>query len=352
MNEPSQLDHERFSPESGESLPPVEAPSMALVTQLFLVPLVIVAAVVAVWLAVTWLASAGGNPEKYVQNLKKSGPAGWQAAASLAEMLRNPRNEKLKRDSTLAGQLAEVLKEQIDKGDTSEEAIKLRIFLVRTLGEFYVTDGLPVLIRAASTQRKPEEVVVRRTALEAIAVLADNTDAGPAALAGEPGLMPALLKAARERPQNEQEDAQQIGELRARAAFALGVLGTKPALDELELMLSDGFPNARYNAATGLARHGDQRGVRVLLQMLDPDNEQVVAGEEDPSAAAWKRQLVITNALTAVEKLAEKNPQADLGELNAAIDRLVTGPLDPLISGVRTSAKELQNRLRERETSY
>jgi hypothetical protein len=349
MNESSQVDHERFSPDSAnESLPPIEAPSMALVTQLFLVPLAIVAAVVAVWLVVTWLASAGGDPERYVASLKKSGPAGWQAAASLTEMLRNPRNEKLKRDSTLAAQLAEVLKEQLDKQDTSKEAIRLRIFLVRALGEFYVADGLSVLIRAAGTERKPDEVVVRRTALEAIALLADNTDAGPAALAAEPGLMPVLLKAAHERAANEQDEPER-GELRARAAFALGVLGTKPALDELELMLSDGFPNARYNAAIGLARHGDERGVKVLLQMLDPENQQVVAGEKDKSAAAWKRQLVITNALTAVEKLAEKNPQADLGALNKAIDRLVTGPIDPLISGVRTSAKELQNRLRERK---
>jgi hypothetical protein len=348
MNDTSKLDHERFSPEAtDESLPPIEAPTMALVTQLFLVPLVIVAAVVAIWLAVTWLASAGGDPEKYVDNLKKTGPAGWQAAASLAEMLRNPRNEKLKRDPTLARRLAEVLDEQLDKGETASEAIKLRMFLARTLGEFYVTDGLPVLIRAASTQRKPEELVVRRTAVEAIAVLADNADAGPDALASEPGLMPALLKGAREHPQNQQEDAELTGELRARAAFALGVLGTKPALDELAIMLGDGFPNARYNAATGLARHGDARGVKVLLEMLDPDNEQVVVGEKDLSTAAWKRQLVITNALAAVEKLVALNPETPMNDLNAAIDRLVTGKIDPLIAGVRTNAKELQNKLRQ-----
>ncbi len=140
------------------------------------------------------------------------------------------------------------------------------------------------------------------------------------------------------------------GDLRARAAFTLGVLGGEQALDELEIMLPDGYPIARYNAATGLARNGDLRGERVLLEMLDPQDEDVVRFEnvEEPTDVAWKRALVMINAMEAVERLAEQKPDADLSKLEAAVAHLIDAELDPLIANrIRTQAKELQYRLKE-----
>lgn len=323
---------------------------MAFVTQLFLVPLLIVSIIVAIWFGVTWVVRVGSNPEKYVEDLQHPGKGSWQSAASLADILRNPRNENLKRDVTLAKRLAEVLDAQLDGKDMSEQAIKLRIFLTRTLGEFHVTDGLPVLVKAAQLERQPEEVVVRRTAIEAIAVLADNTD--PAKVAAEPGVMAALEKASIDRGAAGEADAAERGELRARAAFALGVLGSKEALDRLALMTSDAYPNARYNAGTGLARHGDERATKVLLQMLDPQNPAVVAGEEADTekaleqAIVWKRAVVLINGLEATERLAEHNADADLTALAAAVKKLETAEIDQAIRGrIRTEAKEVGHRL-------
>lgn len=348
------LDKEPLSPNAAgprtpdDALPPVEAPTMAFVTQLFLVPLLIVSIIVAIWLGVTWLVAVGSDPQKYVDDLQNPGKGSWQSAASLADMLRSPRNDHLKRDITLARRLAEVLDEQIERGEFGDHDIKLRIFLCRTLGEFYLTDGLPVLIKAATTERDRSEIVVRRTAIEAIAVLADNTD--PATVAAEPGLMAALSKAAGDRSSPGDQDEAARGDLRARAAFTLGVLGSDEALDRLATMTSDGYPNARYNAATGLARHGDLRATKVLVQMLDPNNEAVIAGEEDETGIAWKRALVIINGLNSVERLAEKNPAADLSQIEDAVQRLVSAELNPLIAGrVRTLAKETEIRLRERK---
>jgi len=329
-----------------DALPPVEAPTMTFVTQLFLIPLLIVSIIVGVWLSVTWLVNVGSDPQKYVKDLQNPGKGSWQSAASLADMLRDPRNDALKRDAMLARQLADALEDQIDHGEMSDHAIKLRIFLCRTLGEFYVTDGLPVLIEAATTQRDPKEIVVRRTAIEAIAVLADNTD--PQQLLKEPGLLPALQEAARQRSSAGEDESVQ-GDLRARAAFTLGVLGGEEARDELAILCDDGYPNARFNAAIGLARNGDARGSDVLVEMLDPDNEDVVAGEEEEKAIAWKRALVMINAIEAVERLHEINPDADLSELRAAVGRLETAELDPLIAGrVHTEAREISQRLRQR----
>ncbi|MCA9271078.1 MAG: HEAT repeat domain-containing protein, partial [Planctomycetales bacterium] len=284
-----------------DALPAVEAPTIAFVTQLFLAPLLIVSIIIAVWLAVTWMVRSGGDPESYVARLRTPDNGSWQAAASLADMLRNPANEHLKRDASLAGRVAEALNEQIDAGQMDESWLKLRMFLCRTLGEFQIPQGLPALVRAAVTERDPAEIVVRRTAIEAIAVLADNTD--PAELLKNPELLPALeAAAAAGRFDESQQNAEERGELRARAAFALGVLGGDAALAQLARMTDDPYPNARYNAAVGLARNGDERAIAELLRMLDPENEAVVAGEEasDPTGVVWKRALVIVNALEAV----------------------------------------------------
>ena len=327
-------------------LPVVVAPTMALVAQLFLIPLLIVSIIVAVWLSVYWLVNVGSDPQRYVEDLQNPGKGSWQSAASLADMLRNPRNDALKRDAPLARRLAEALEEQIKQEQMTEHALKLRIFLCRTLGEFYITEGLPVLITAATTERDPKEVVVRRTALEAIAVLADNTD--PALLLEDPALMPALKKAASERSAASEEEEIR-GELRARAAFTLGVLGGQEALDTLEILSEDGYPNARYNAAIGLARNGDTRASPVLIEMLDPDEASVVAGEEDKTAIAWKRALVMINALESVERLAKVNPDADLTDVEAAVANLEKAELDPLIAGrIHTDAREVRARLEQR----
>jgi HEAT repeat protein len=333
-----------------DALPPVEAPSMAFVTQLFLIPLLIVSIIVAIWLGVTWVVRVGSDPEKYVEDLQHPGKGSWQSAASLADILRNPRNENLKRDATLAKRLAELLDDQLEAQDMSEQAIKLRIFLTRTLGEFHVTDGLPVLVKTAQTERNSQEIVVRRTAIEAIAVLADNTD--PAEVARAPGVMAALTKASTDRNAASEKEETERGELRARAAFALGVLGSDEALDRLAQLTSDAYPNARYNAGTGLARHGDERATRVLLQMLDAQNPAVTAGETADNkkaleqAIAWKRAVVLINGLEATARLAEQNTSADLSELRRAVNKLQSTELDPLIRGrIRTEAKEVAHRL-------
>ena len=81
-----------------DQLPPVQPPSAGFILQLFFIPLVIVSIIVSVWLLFTWLASAGNDPQDLVRDLKKLNDARWQKAVSLADLLRNPANDKLKDD--------------------------------------------------------------------------------------------------------------------------------------------------------------------------------------------------------------------------------------------------------------
>ncbi len=329
-----------------DALPPVETPTMAFVTQLFLIPLLIVSVLFAGAWGLNWITTPRTDPGAYVADLENPWQSSGQSAYALAAMLRDPRNDAMKRDPVLCRTLATVLEEQIEEGKTSEHAINLRVFVCRALGEFYITGGLPALIKAVETERDDRELPVRRSAIAALTRLADNTD--PKVLLADPDLLPALRDAASEHSTGSEDEADR-GDLRSGTAFLLGVLGGKEALNELEILCDDGYPNARFNAANGLARHGDTRAARVLIEMLDPDNEDVVAGEDEETAVVWKRSKVMTNALVSITRLHDQNPDADLSEIEAAVARLATAELDPRIAKpIHMDAKELSQRLRQR----
>ncbi|MGI9429998.1 MAG: hypothetical protein ACR2NM_15155, partial [Bythopirellula sp.] len=146
-----------------ELLPPVEPPSAGFIIQLFVVPAVIVLAVVLLWLLVTTLATQGDqDPTKIVAALRSSNQARWQKADELANMLRlEKRYPELKRNAELASQLAVLLDEEVTAGLDDKNSISLRYYLCRVLGEFYVDDGLEVLLKTA---RADPERDVRREA--------------------------------------------------------------------------------------------------------------------------------------------------------------------------------------------
>jgi hypothetical protein len=113
------------------------------------------------------------------------------------------------------------------------------------------------------------------------------------------------------------------GQLRATAAYTLGLIPDPRARDQLARLLGDPFPDARYNAATGLARQGDARAAPRLLEMLAPRNEEAVRFEEDsPTARQWKRSLVLQNGLRAVRMLTAANPDVPRGDFIQAVQRL------------------------------
>jgi len=299
---------------------------MGVLVQLILLPLVIVTVMVLVVLFFGWLAHTGGTPRGYVDDLRDPDRASWHSAANLNNLLTDPRHEQLRHDRVLAGELADLLKKHLRHGNMDENAVHLRALLCRALGEFCVVDGLPALIEAARLERDEAEIHVRLSALEAIAVLADNT--GPSVVRENADVLPALAEAAQEG--SAPQDAPRGRELlRERAAFALGVFGGEKARQMLAVMLSDRCPNVRYNAATGLARHGDERAVSVLTQMLAADNSLPDEGELGPKEVRQgKRNVILLNALRATAQLAAQNPSADLTQLKSSVAQLVEAEVD------------------------
>ncbi|HMF12623.1 MAG TPA: hypothetical protein VKE94_09965, partial [Gemmataceae bacterium] len=111
------------------------------------------------------------------------------------------------------------------------------------------------------------------------------------------------------------------------------------------LMLHDSYPNARFNAATGLARHGDVESIGVLTEMLDPTNDLAINDETNPNDQARKRTTVLLNGIKATLQLARANPTANLEPLNAALETLVHSPLEKVTidrSKVQSAAAEAQ----------
>jgi HEAT repeat protein len=323
-------------------LPPVQAPSAGFLLQLFFIPLIIVTIIVAVWAMFSWLVHLGSDPQDLVRDIRKLNDASWQKAWTLSDMLRNPEYDALKKDVGLARELSQVLQQEIQAGEMAKQRIQLRVYLCRALGEFRVPVVVPALVEATRMERKPEELDVRRSAVESLAVLAGNL--GHESLRQREDVMQALLEASRERGQTNDEDRARA-ELRSAAAFALGVIGGSQALDRLAIMLTDAHLNTRYNAATGLARHGDPRSQDVLIEMLDPDNEDAVREETSPRAREQKRNGVLIAAISATARLAEAPPDADLQPLLDALNRLAQADVG---RGVRMHAQEAVYALQEK----
>lgn len=315
----------------GDALPPVEPPSAGFILQLFVVPAIIVSIIVLVWLLFTWLAQMGSDHKKYIEGLSRNNEARWQSAAALADLLNSPGHAALKRDTDVAQQLSDILDKELKAGSTEDKLVTLRVFLARALGEFQVIEVVPVLVRATG-QTDSSEIAARRAALEALAVVASNVP--ELRTTPQPELMQALSTAA------EDDDPA----IRSAAAFTLGVLGTDAANRQLAGMLADAYPDVRYNAATGMARQGDQRAAPMLVEMLDPE-ELVSANLEAEGARDSKHALIIANALRATHELHTKNATADLTTLQVAMQKLVNGEVPQgLLVQAQQIAKELQDR--------
>ena len=295
-----------------DALPRVEPPTGAFVVQLFVVPAVIVMVIVAVWVLFNWLAQMGSDPHQYLEQIRKQNANSWIAAHNLAEELRT--QPALRQDREVARELGLMLQESLDMGGSNPDDVQLRVFLCRALGEFHVSDGLPALIRAAQTQRREEDRDVRRSALEAIALLISHVreNQTSASSLDESSILPTLLAASRE----------DHATLREGAAYALGVLGGQAASDRLVEMLSDARPNVRYNAATGLSRQGRAEAAEVLVEMLDVVNLEGVIEEDGPQAQDFQRALIAINGLRAARQLVDAQPQLDRTALEQAVQDL------------------------------
>lgn len=360
---------------SDASLPPVEAPTGAFIMQLFLIPLGIVSIVVLLWLSFSWLAQAGrDDPQKLIEEIRRGNDVSWQSGHILAEILgsKDPQYDELRSDPQVVKELVALLEDDLKhplkgkEGDSGDkQRIMRRMYLCRAIGRFYVDDGASILARLANEETHPIEVNVRLAALEGLATLASNV--GPAKLRQSEEVMQAVLEASRAVDATSQPATNTPGgsgnfleideyrpryEVRAVAAYTLGVLGGDVARQRLTNMLSDGYASARYNAVTGLCRQGDEAAVKVLLEMLSPDNEHAAKDERNELDKDRKRVTVLVTGVQCAMALANANPDLDLEPIVAALKALGESPLKQIKTDrakVKTMAMEAYRRLDEKQ---
>jgi HEAT repeats len=332
-------------PAPADDLPPVQPPSAGFLVQLFVVPGIIVAIIVVVWVLVDWLAHMESDPQKYVDGLRRNGDDAWRQADNLAEMLHSSRGDELKGNARLAATLAEILDERIAAGKMDEGSINLRFFLSKALGEFNTPDGLPVLLKAATTNRDPKEIPVREAAIDAISSLVANIQASRSGYSlDSQTLMGVLLDAS--------HDSEAV--IRLRAAHALGVVGVESAMTRLAKMLDDPQTDVAFNAAISLANRGDARSVDTLLKMVDPESSRALLkspdnGAKSAAAESSDRQIdagLLVAGLRALSTLADMNPDADLSRAEPQVTLLRDPNFPP---EVRDGAMALSNNLEKRQ---
>jgi HEAT repeat protein len=238
------------------------------------------------------------------------------------------------------------------KGKPDDARLKRRMFVCRAIGSFDIADGVPVLLRCIQDSTS-ENANVRLSALEAIAVLAKSVGANE--LREEKDVLATVLAASREEdeestpppPATESQDKEPLykprGEVRAVAAYALGVLGGPEEQERLGQMLLDTYPNARYNAATGLARAGDVRCMGVLKEMLEPDNRFAARDERGARDQNNKRVIVLRNGIRTTTILAQQNPTADFSTLQDALRKIINSDL----AAIKTDRGKLQTEAKE-----
>ncbi|MEZ6098960.1 MAG: HEAT repeat domain-containing protein [Pirellulaceae bacterium] len=316
-------------------LPPVEPPAAGFIMQLFLIPLLIVSIIVAIWFAFSWLAQSGNRPEELISQIQNPGHDDWQKALTLANILRDPRNTELRGNPTAAQSLAEVLKKQREAGILDEDHLLFRQFLCLCLGEFDVPEVLDPLIETLKTERSVAEVEVRRAALQGIGRYAERTD--DATLLSNSRLLPVIIEVAQERSEDPAETLLR-GRMRSTAAFVLGMIDDPASRDQLGVMLGDAYPDVRFNAATALALQGDERAIPMLVEMLDPESAEVVDSEKRDDEKLAKRLAVAKAALQASSRLAERNRDADMSKLKTAIQPYLGSDIPKILRSLKTDA--------------
>lgn len=277
---------------SDESLPPVEPPSAKFIVQLFVVPGLIVAAIVGVWLLFGKLASAEQDWQALVADMKSSNEhRRGRGAMGLAQALAVDQNRKsegprLTTNPQVAQELSVFLADTLKSSSQEPVVIDQQAFLTRTLGMLDVPEAVLPVLREAMKDSHDREV--RKNAVAAVATISFR--------AHERGT-PLTDAAVLDELANVSRDSDPL--LRSLAAMTLGFFPLELADQSLTVLLADADANTRANAAVAFTRHKSLKAVPVLKEVLKAAAALKQAG---PSGDAGP--VAATNAMTAIGELA------------------------------------------------
>ena len=244
----------------------------ALSVQFFLIPLAVVAVVVAVYGGFRMMVTDERSPEEYLNEIRTGGrDRRWPAAYELARIMGEQEAE------ARFPELGPVLVRAFV--DSAGDDPRVRRYLALAIGRLEAPPAETVAALTAALNDPDSETVI--SVIWALALLGEET------------VVPHIV---------EMFGAQDPG-VRKMAVYALGVLPDDGSHTTLRAALDDPVPDVQWNAAVSLARHGDGRGVTVLRRMLDRDyvTRQVTPSETlaDPASDVMVSGLQAVAALGA-----------------------------------------------------
>lgn len=207
---------------------------------LFVFPMLIAVTMALLLSGIVLLTHEDETPESLITAIKTGAPSKrWQKAYELSNELN--RDGGMLRSMGIMNEIIHIL------NDGEHYDAKTRAYMAMALGRF----------------RSEESRAALKTALSEV----DDSD--------DPKLTLFLIWAlANYQNQNDAKDIfrflqSQHDDLRKAVAYVLGVLNAQEAIPELQRSLEDSVVDVRWNAATSLARLGDNSGKNILFQMLD-----------------------------------------------------------------------------------
>src|SRR5579863_10030498 len=157
---PAPAEQKPFSRDEAATLPPVEPPSAGFIVQLFVIPALIVLAVVGVWALFGKIASSQEDWRDLVEEIRNTNQhRRWRGANGLATLLVSDQRagqngEHLASNPEIARALVGLFEEGLNGHSTRDDDLKQEAFLARTLG---LLDTQATVLPALQHGIKPDQ---------------------------------------------------------------------------------------------------------------------------------------------------------------------------------------------------
>ncbi len=333
-------------PELSDDLPPVQPPSAGFIVQLFVVPGLIVLAVVAVWALFGRIAAGEQDWRKLAQELQSPNThIRNRAMYGLAQVLdqdrlRGEQGQHLASNPEIVRGLSDQLVKELQTSSSSTESVAIQQYLTRALGLLNAPEsvrgslpgatsateanssGAASLRQAAaasmnaalkSALEPTRDIEIRKSAAASIAFIASRALERGTPL-DAPELVQALIDAS-----SAQEPI-----MRHAVAWTLGQFRSADALQHLQVLLGHDDVMTRINAAISLSHSGSTDGLAVFKQALT-----------EPAATSPEGQgeqvIIQTNVLRALADLGPKLGPNDKAEFRELVEKLLKTNTNPRV---------------------
>jgi HEAT repeat protein len=263
----------------------VGQPRRGTVTRFFLLPLLVVAAAVGIFLLFNLMTFERRSPADYLGEVRGgSANRRWQAAFELSRSIgRVPPGPERR---ALAAETLRIFEGLSSK---RREDVAVRRYLVLVLGKLQQPEALPALLSAA----KDPDPETRLYAIWSLGMIGDAK-----------ALNPVL-----------QSSASEDAGARKMAAYVLGRLADPRAVPRLRVLLEDPVADVRWNAAIALASLGDRAGVETLRSLLDRSSlarqASLTADQAEAAMVGAAKGLALLrdrDSLPLLERVAKSDP--------------------------------------------